>query len=286
MKKYTSASHGLRGSLPPQLFKYVDSNDIGAATRKFTDFITDIAHQFHMQLPHDMSFNVLSSIKLDSPKIFGQDTSLEYIGTGTMGSVYKLNIGEYSFALKLNRAPRIMADDLSSMHIGRRARGLVNKTYIGSTFYFKGEEYTWLLSDYISEDRANSFDIAREKLFYAYLTKGLECPDFSPLNVKDGKIIDVDSVRRRWTDIVKLKRVETDFVKKIIFLMKIDDKIAFDKLLSRVSRQYPNVIKYLYIYMQLSSYNMPKQLKKYLESIRLINEQLKQQNIYDTKIDR
>ena len=91
--------------------------------------------------------------------------TLEYIASGSVGSVYKIQIGENVLALKINR--NSSTGEFGVMPRQSHAGNLVNKMYMGAMFDYDGRKYSWVLSDYITRDRENSFVCAMEKLFYA-----------------------------------------------------------------------------------------------------------------------
>lgn len=250
MKKYTKKSTGTRGDLPKSLFKYIDKAHISHATAQFSEYMTMLAKQFHSQLSYFGPYYDLTNIELDTPKLFGQDVSIEYVASGTTGTVYKIIIGDEPFALKINRSTRMATDEIENMHIYRRMRNLVNRVYIAAPFKNEdNEEYTWLLSAYVGNDSAQSFRRACEKLYFAYITKGIAFSDGHYNNFKDGKIIDSDSFRMRtygFDDFKKLSRTEIDTVKKLMRFVKIDDKKSFQELLAKANK---NVLDYLFFSM-------------------------------------
>lgn len=48
MKKYTNQSTGPRGSLPPQLFKYIDMSRISQAVARFRKFRVVITDKYNI----------------------------------------------------------------------------------------------------------------------------------------------------------------------------------------------------------------------------------------------
>ena len=48
MKKYTNQSTGPRGSLPPQLFKYIDMSCISQTTARFRKFRVVITDKYNI----------------------------------------------------------------------------------------------------------------------------------------------------------------------------------------------------------------------------------------------
>lgn len=250
MKKYTYYDKGTRGSLPPALFECIDKEHIADATAQFSEYMTELAKQFHSQVNFFGTYSDLADIELDTPKLFGQDVVLKYIDSGTTGTVYKITIGSKSFAFKINRSTRIATDEIENMHIYSRARNLVNRVYIASPFINEdGEEFTWLLSDYIDQDIANSFETACQKLYFAYITKGIAFSDGHYNNFKNGKIIDTDSFRMRiggQNDFEKLNKKDIDTIKKLVRFIKTNDKKSFQDLLKKTN---PRVIDYLFFSM-------------------------------------
>lgn len=249
MKKYTRKDFSPRGNLPPQLFKYIDMNNISDATAQFSEYMTHLAKQFHSQVNLFGLRSDFANLELDTPNLFGQTVSMEYIDSGSTGSVYKITIGTETFAFKINYATRMATDELESMHIYRRFRNLVNRTHISAPFKYNGEEFTWLLSDYVSSDYSHSFDVACEKLYFAYITKGIAFSDGHYNNFKNGKIIDTDSFRYRVggvDDFDSLSRTEKDTIKKLARYIKTNDKKSFSDLLIKSNQR---VIDYLFFSM-------------------------------------
>lgn len=236
------------GEMPAQLRQMADGRDIAVATREFNAVMTQIATDFHRQLANDTP---LAQIHLTSPQIFGHDVKLEYIASGSVGSVYKIQIGEHTFAFKINR--NSSHGEMAVMPLQKRASGLINKTHLGSVFEFDGRKYSWVLSDYIARDRTDGFESAMEKLYYMYLTKGLTITDAHLNNFKDGKLIDTPSLRPRdgkIDDIKQLSRVDVDMVKKLVRYIKTDDMTNFERLVLRAATSAPNVLKYMFFAMK------------------------------------
>ena len=272
MKAFNFYNQEPSGSLPPQLFKYIDIKNIRAATDLFIKFMNDISLQLHTKLSDvQQTKDNLRNIKLTAPKIFSQDVELEFIDSGTMASVYKIKIGDQTFALKINRNNgRHRSDELGAIKMHRSARNLINKAYIGAPFEYNGEEYSWLISDYVSRDRPNSFERANEKLLYAYLTKGIDYSDGASYNFKDGKIIDLAGLSRGNT-FISLNRAQTDIVKKLVHCMRADDMAGFNKLLAK----NPTVTQYMYISMIMKKFQMPKRFQSYFAAVTIAHENLK-----------
>ena len=93
-----------------------------------------------------------------------------------------------------------------------------------SVFAFNNRKYSWVLSDYIEQDTVNSFYNAMERLFFMYVSKGVDIIDMHPGNFKNGKLIDIPSLRIR-KGVQQLTRFEQDIVKKlnIIYTLYIHD---------------------------------------------------------------
>lgn len=236
------------GSLPPQLLKYVDGADIKNVTGQFNDAITQIAQDFHAQLATGVRPD---KIILVAPRIFGLDVKLEYAGGGSVGSVYKMQIGQDTFALKINRS--YAYGELNVMPIQSRARNLLNKMYMGDIFEYNGRKYSWVLSDYKSKNKENDFTRAMEKLYYLYLTKGVSVLDAHPNNFIGGKLIDQASFATRdgkLDDIKKLSRAEKNIVEKLAYYIRTDNLFEFQKLIERVSKTNPAVINYMFLAMK------------------------------------
>ncbi|MBD5400525.1 hypothetical protein HDR61_02130 [bacterium] len=248
MKKFDRKVHKTMGSIPPALMPRIADMDAATATTVFNDAITKIARDFHAALVADKR---PEDIKLMSAEIFGMPVTLDYIASGSVGSVYKIQIGDRVFALKINR--NSSTGELGVMPRQSRARNLVNKMYMGAMFEHNGRKYSWVLSDYIAHDRENSFARAMEKLFYAYLTKGVNIVDAHSNNFIDGKLIDQASFTNRTgkiDDIKKLSRVEVDKVKKLVYYIKTDNVPEFQKLITKLAKTNPAVVNYMFFAMK------------------------------------
>lgn len=248
MKKFNRRIHRSMGALPPQLLKYADNGDIKSATAQFNEYITARAREFHDQLTDDIA---VANIELNTPNLFGMPVKFDYIASGSVGSVYKMQIGDDVFALKINR--NSSTGELNVMPIQARARNLVNKMYMGTVFEHDGRKYSWVLSDYVARDRKNSFNTAMEKLYYAYLSKGIGITDAHSNNFKDAKLIDQASFSMRngkIDDINKLTRVERNIVQKLVYYIRTDDVAAFRDLMGRVAKKHPAVINYMFFAMK------------------------------------
>lgn len=288
MKKINADFRGAQGSLPPQLFKYVDQTQMAAETARFTEYINSVSGDFLDKLAERKRKSItvgdsdFAAIVPQTPKLFGQDVSLEYIGCGMAGNVYKMQIGDNTFALKINRRENLTTD-LEAIAEHRRARNLINRPYIGATFSHDGATYSWILSDYISDDQDNdmSFVSAKAKLFYAAMTKGLKYSDMHPANVKAGRIIDISGVERGG---IKLSRIEIDMVKKFLYLMRTNDVPRFRQLAEIAVANFPNVIKYMFAKMNIYRMEMPMQLQPFKKMLVDYNHRVRAiyNEVYDT----
>lgn len=292
---------GTRGSLPPQLFKYIDQANMAAETARFTEYINSLsgdfldrvsemkqrniasqkkqttpivddatnddnavraaAGDFWQNVHHVQPGDTFATIVPQTPKLFGQDVKMEYIGHGMVGNVYKMQIGDVTLALKINRVPNVITD-LAAIEMHRHARNLINRPYIGATFQHQGETYSWILSDYVADGRDNdkSYAAARDKVFYAAMTKGLKYSDLHFGNVKGGRIIDISGIER---NNIRLSRIEVDMVKKFLYLMRTNDMPRFRQLAEIAVTRFPNVIKYMFVKMNIYQMEMPMQLQPF-----------------------
>lgn len=288
MKKINADFRGAQGSLPPQLFKYVDQTQMAAETARFTEYINSVSGDFLDKLAErkrksiTVDYNDFAAIVPQTPKLFGQDVSLEYIGCGMAGNVYKMQIGDNTFALKINRRENLTSD-LEAIAEHRRARNLINRPYIGATFSHDGATYSWILSDYISDDQDDdmSFVSAKAKLFYAAMTKGLKYSDMYPANVKAGRIIDISGVERGG---ITLSRIEIDMVKKFLYLMRTNDVPRFRQLAEIAVANFPNVIKYIFAKMNIYRMEIPMQLQPFKKMLVDYNRRVRAiyNEVYDT----
>ena len=248
MKKFNRFKHKNMGALPESLRKMA-GGDARAATAEFNALMTELATEFIAQLSNDTS---IKEIKLTPPrKLFGHDVKLDYVASGSVGTVYKLQIGELAFAFKINR--NSLPGELYVMNLQRRARCLVNPVHIGATFRVGDHGYSWALSDYLERDRKNSFESAMEKLYFAYLTKGLTINEAHPGNFKDGKLIDIPSLDTRDNkvdDIKQLTRVEQNIVQRLAYYIKTNDIKRFEHLVKFARVKNPSVINYMFLAMK------------------------------------
>ena len=248
MKKFMRSKHKTMGALPYGLRMLIGDKDIAAATAEFNEYMTALAVDFHTALACDTP---KEQIHLVGPKLFGHDVTFEYVASGSIGSVYKMQIAGMSFAFKINRNGS--HGELAVMPIQKRARNLINKMHIGSVFAFNNRKYSWVLSDYIEQDAVNSFYNAMERLFFMYVSKGLDINDAHPGNFKNGKLIDVPSLwvrKGKIDDIQQLTRFEQDIVKKLLHHIKTDDIASFSAVINMCAQTNPAVIKYLFFAMK------------------------------------
>ena len=248
MKKFISSVHKNMGALPEPLRKMA-GGDARTATHEFNSLMTELATDFIAQLSNDTPKN---EIKLNAPRqLFGHDVKLDYVASGSVGTVYKMQIGDHAYAFKINRSS--LHGEFYAMALQRRARGLVNPAHIGAVFEYGGRKYSWVLSDYISHDRENGFESAMEKLYFAYMTKGLNINDGHPGNFKDGKLIDIPSLDTRDNkvdDIKQLTRVEQNIVQRLAYYIKTNDIENFERLVAIARVKNPAVINYMFLAMR------------------------------------
>lgn len=248
MKKFDRTKHKNMGALPEPLRKMA-GGDARTATHEFNAFMTALATEFHRQLADGSDKN---NIVLTAPgKLFGHDVKLDYVASGTVGSVYKIQIGDHAYAFKINRSS--LHGEFYAMALQRRARGLVNPVHIGAVFEYGGRKYSWVLSDYIARDREDGFESAMEKMYYLYLTKGLTIRDAHTNNFKDGKLIDTPSLDTRdgeHDDIKRLTRVEQNMVARLAYCIKTNDIDTFAQLAAHARTKNPAVINYMFLAMR------------------------------------
>ena len=248
MKKFNRLKHKTMGAMPDELRK-IAGLDAATATEVFNQYITDLATDFHTQLANGTD---KSEIKLTPKcKLFGMDVKLDYVASGSIGSVYKIQIGNSVFALKINR--NSSHGELRVMPLTKCVRGLVNKTYMGSVFSFDNRKYSWVLSDFVVNDYKNSFSVAMQKLYFAYLAKGIDVSDAHPNNFMAGKLIDVPSLGKRngkIDDINNLTRTEQDTVQQLTHYIRTNNLGKFTELTERVKKTNPAVIQYMFFAMK------------------------------------
>lgn len=279
MNKKTKNFPEHRGAIPPQLVKYIGTRDMATATREFIEYINRIARNFHKNIVPKNPYDIAHAPVLRAPrvagKLFGQNVKLSYLGGGTSGSVYKMTVGDDVFALKLNREPD--AEDRIAFDLQKKARSLINRAYVSSAVPDKnGQLCDWIVSDYVDGDAAldsQRFQLAKEKLFFAAISKGLHYSDAgTPGNIRDGKIVDHNGLYMRT---ISLTRVEIDMVKKILRMMRIDDENGFEELAVRAVARHPNVIHYMFVQMNLMQMEMPVGLQKYKQKLGRYNTELR-----------
>lgn len=264
MKAFDEKFSGRRGSIPPQLFKYIDTRNMAAETERFTEYMNAVAadllgkNEKLEDAAGPVSDDMLNPV---TPQLFGQDVTAEYIGNGMSGAVCRMQIGNVTFAFKVNFECGVIGD-LRAISEYKRARNLINRPYIGATFEWCGKKYSWILSDYVADDYKNSFEDAKEKLFYAYMTKGLWYSDMLADNIKNGRIIDLDTVKHKAPD---LPRIEIDMVKKFMALMRRDDVAAVRLLAEKAMLKHPTVISYMAKKMRECNHRlmMPLRMQKF-----------------------
>ncbi|MBD5391520.1 hypothetical protein HDR66_01795 [bacterium] len=262
------ASKKHHGTIPPQLFKFIDRNNMAAVTREFIDFMNGISMEFNRQIRDEYGAErplyEIQDIKLSVPKLFGHDVSLEYVASGSVGSVYKMQIGDVTLALKINRYPQ-QHEDIKSMDMHRYARTLIRRPYIGGT---DAGGYSWVLSDYIDGDD-DGWVRAKEKLFNAAMTKGLRYSDLHPNNIRDGRIIDLPGLSRKK---ISLHPSELELVKKLMNFVRMQDTAGFEDMAARVAREHPDVMRYMYLTATMHNMEMPMHYQPFYKLMRKYND--------------
>lgn len=77
MKKINADFRGVQGSLPPQLFKYVDRTQMAAETARFTEYINSVSGDFLDKLAERKRKSItvgdsdFATIVPQAPKLFG-----------------------------------------------------------------------------------------------------------------------------------------------------------------------------------------------------------------------
>jgi hypothetical protein len=103
MKKFNRLKHKTMGAMPDELRK-IAGLDAATATEVFNQYITDLATDFHAQLANGTD---KSEIKLTpKSKLFGMDVKLDYVASGSIGSVYKIQIVTNN--IKISETDRII----------------------------------------------------------------------------------------------------------------------------------------------------------------------------------
>ena len=266
MKKYTVADNGPRGCLPSSLFKYFDMRDIRSATDEFVSCMNDIATEFQEKIHAVNCRYSPGKIDLNPRKLFGQSVTLEYVGAGSYGSVYKITIADHTFALKIGRFPRNRTEELENMHLQKRARNLFNRTHIASPVTINGRQYVWFFMNYSAPCPYNvcQYLSVCERVFLVYLTKGLEYDDLSIMNVNGSRILDKGGLE---ISPVSLTRIEIDCVKKLVDSMRKYDLCTFTKHANHLSRKYPDVIKYMALNMSVADMWLRLRYKGFIQCI-------------------
>ena len=272
MKRMDKDLFGVIGSIPPQLLPLVDRNNMAAQAQEFVDFMNDIARDCNARVSVNDFLYKHDDLELVAPrKLYGPDVKYSFVGRGTMGAVFKMEIAGHTFALKINRAST--RSDILGFYIHKRARNLINRPYIGSVFKNGRQIHSWMISDYVADDRANSFERAKEKLFYAILSKGISYEDlYTPGNVKDGRIVDFGGLQQYSPN---LSRMQIDMVKKFLHMMRTDDVPGFQRLADAAMQKQPAVIKYLFVQMSIFRMEMPDKFAKFKKIIDACNAQIK-----------
>lgn len=263
MKSFDHTFRGRYGSIPPQLFPYIDTNNMASETRVFTEYMNAVAASFldkNEELEYTSGPDTYRIDVPATPQLFGHDVTMEYIARGTVGAVFRMQIGEKAFAFKVNFHPQ-MIFDLRGISEYKRARNLINRPYIGATFSWRRRLHSWVLSDYQDADCANSYARAEEKLFYAGITKGLSYGDMHPQNVINGRIIDLCSVCH---SAPRLGPAEIDVVKKFVYLMRTNDTAGARALLRWAMLRHPGAIEYMYNRMAPCVLPIPRRFKPFV----------------------
>ena len=266
MKKYTASDLTPRGCLPSSLFQYFDIRDIRSATDEFVLCMNDIATEFHEKIHAVNRRYSPGKIELNPRKLFGQSVTLEYVGAGSYGSVYKITIADHTFALKIGRFPRNRTEELENMHLQKRVRNLFNRTHIASPVTINGEQYVWFFMNYSAPCPYNVYQYLSvcERVFLVYLTKGLEYDDLSIMNVNGSHILDKGGLE---ISPVSLSRTEIDHVKKLVDSMRKYDLCTFTKHANHLSQKYPDVIKYMALNMSVADMWLRLRYKGFIQCI-------------------
>ena len=266
MKKYTVADNGPRGCLPSSLFKYFDMRDIRSATDEFVSCMNDITTEFQEKIHAVNCRYSPGKIDLNPRKLFGQSVTLEYVGAGSYGSVYKITIADHTFALKIGRFPRNRTEELENMHLQKRARNLFVPTFIASPVTVGKLQYVWFFMAY---SEPQPYNVRRylgvlDRLFLLNLTKGLLYEDVSIMNVNGPHILDKGGLE---ISPISLTRIEIDCVKKLVDSMRKYDLCTFTKHANHLSRKYPDVIKYMALNMPVADMWLRLRYKGFIQCI-------------------
>lgn len=266
MKKYTVADNGPRGCLPSSLFKYFDMRDIRSATDEFVSCMNDITTEFQEKIHAVNCRYSPGKIDLNPRKLFGQSVTLEYVGAGSYGSVYKITIADHTFALKIGRFPRNRTEELENMHLQKRARNLFVPTFIASPVTVGKLQYVWFFMAYSEPQpyKVRRYLDVLDRLFLLNLTKGLLYEDVSIMNINGGRILDKGGLE---ISPVSLTRIEIDCVKKLVDSMRKYDLCTFTKHANHLSRKYPDVIKYMALNMSVADMWLRLRYKGFIQCI-------------------
>lgn len=248
MKKFNRSVSHFMGSVPPCLLRDIGTENAASASAEFAEFITTVGCNFHDALT---AGTPIGDIVPSAPHLFGMPVHLDYVASGSAGTVYKMQIGGHVLALKINRVSTF--GEMDAISTQSRARNLVNKIHAGAVFTHGGRRYSVVVSDYIADDNTRGFYDAMMKLYYAYITKGIAISDAHPNNFKGAKLIDQASFTTRTgklDDIKQLSRPQVDIVKKLVRCIKTNDMSRFTDLVMRAARDNPAIIKYMFFAMK------------------------------------
>lgn len=268
MKKYTVADNGPRGCLPSSLFKYFDKDNIRNATSEFVSCMNDIATEFQEKIHAVNCRYSPGKIDLNPRKLFGQSVTLEYVGAGSYGSVYKITIADHTFALKIGRFPRNRTEELENMHLQKRARNLFVPTFIASPVTVGKLQYVWFFMAYSEPQPYNVrryLDVL-DRLFLLNLTKGLLYEDVSIMNINGGRILDKGGLSHR-ASFVPLTRVQSDCVRRLVDSMRKYDLQQFISRANEISMRHPAVIKYMAFYTHVADMWLRLRYKGFIQCI-------------------
>lgn len=258
-----------RGAIPPQLLRELGNVDISDATREFVDYMNAVAGDFIAQAGYaDEQFVEPEDVDLYTPQLFGMPVKVKYIGSGTIGAVYKMEIAGHVFSFKIIRAT-YGDDETRAIDMYPRARNLIKRPYIGGGML----GYSWILSDWVPDEHVSDFNRGMEKIFLAGITKGVYYNDaYTDGNIIDGKIVDYGGLYRRTS---KLTRVELDNVKRLVNLMKRGDMVGFDALCRVVAASHPRVINHMFVQMSFLMRECPERFQPFKDLVAKYNNEIK-----------
>ena len=274
MKKYTESDLTPRGCLPSSLFKYFDIRDIRSATDEFVLCMNDIATEFHEKIHAVNRRYSPGKIELNPRKLFGQSVTLEYVGAGSYGSVYKITIADHTFALKIGRFPRNRTEELENMHLQKRARNLFVPTFIASPVMIGATQYVWFFMAYSEPQPYNVrryLDVL-DRLFLLNLTKGLLYEDVSIMNINGGRILDKGGLSQH-ASFVPLTRVQSDCVRRLVDSMRKYDLPQFISRANEISMRHPAVIKYMAFYTRVADMWLRLRYQDFIKYISCLDKQ-------------